>query len=195
MRALIEHVAATMPEFSHIDASQVLVVAGEARRASRSTVKPLAFRKGRRVDSLGRRKPTVKVFGKRMLYSITLRPLFFRKSTPRERVATLLHELFHISARFDGTLDDHRRHAKAGDGFEKRFKPLEKRYWKQCPPHILEPFTWAREVRVQQWLEKPQSWLPGERASHRTLYTERHLFDGIVRLRTRLKPGHKPLAH
>ena len=195
MRALIEHAAATVPEFAHIDASQVLVIAGEARRASRGTVKPLAFRRGRRRDSLGRRKPTVKLYGKRMLYSITLRPLFFRKSTPRDRIATVLHELFHISPRFDGTLDDRRRHAKAGDDFEKAFKPIERRFWKQCPPHILEPFAYDGEVRVLQWLEKPQSWLPGERASHRTLYTERHLFDGIVRLRTRPKPTHpKPVA-
>ncbi len=191
VRALIEHVSRTVPEFRHVDPSRVLVVAGEARRASRGTVKPLTFRGGKRRDSLGRRKPTVRLRGHRMLYSITLRPLFFRKSTPRERIATVLHELFHISKEFDGTLDHKRRHAHAGEGFERAFKPVEKRCWKECPPHVMAPFAYDGEVRILQWLEKPQSWLPGERSSHRTLYTERHLFDGIVRMRTRAK---KPKA-
>ena len=48
------------------------------------------------------------------------------------------------------------------------------------PPELVAPFAYDGEVRVQQWLEKPQSWLPGERASHRGLYDERHLFEGIV---------------
>lgn len=184
VRALIEHVAAAHPEFAHIDPARVLIVAGEARRASRGTVKPLCFAKGKRVDSLGRRKPLVTVRGQRILYVVTLRPLFFRRSTPRQRVATVLHELFHISRRFDGTLDHQRRHEAAGEGFEAAFAPLERRCWKALPPELVAPFAHDGEVRVLQWLEKPQSWLPGERASHRARYDERHLFEGIVRLKT-----------
>ena len=105
VHALMAHVASTMPEFKHIDHARVLIVAGEARRASRGTVKPLCFTAKRRTDSVGRKKPLVKLRGLQMLYSITLRPLFFRRSSARERVATVLHELFHISKEFDGTLD------------------------------------------------------------------------------------------
>lgn len=185
VRMLIAHVAATMKEFRHIDPNAILVIAGEARRASRGTVKPLCFPKGRRKDSLGRRKPLVTFHGHRVLYAITLRPLFFRKSTPRQRIGTVLHELFHIAPAFDGSLDHRRRHAQAGKGFEQAFRPLERRYWKRIPPEVLEGFTYDGEVRVLQWLEKPQSWLPSERASHRTHYDERHLFEGVVRLKTR----------
>jgi hypothetical protein len=181
---LIEHVSRTMPQFAHVVASQVLVVCGEARRASRGTVKPLAFRGGKRVDALGRRKPTVRVSGRRILYAITLRPLFFRRSTPRERVATILHELFHISPAFDGTLYKRRRHASAGSRFDRLLKPLERRYWKLCPAELKAAFAYDGEVRIKQWLEKPQSWLPGERTTHRRLYTEKHLFEGIVRMKT-----------
>ena len=53
----------------------------------------------------GRKKPLVKFNGRRILYTITLRPLFFRRSTPRQRIATVLHQLFHISRHFDGTLE------------------------------------------------------------------------------------------
>lgn len=196
VRALIDHVARALPEYAHIDSARIIIVAGEARRASRGTVKPLSFSNGRQLDSLGRRKPLVRVNGVRMLYTITLRPLFFRRSTPRQRVATVLHELFHIARAFDGTLDHGRRHAQAGDGFESQFAPLEKRAWRALPAEVLAPFAYDGEVRVTQWLEKPQSWLPGERASHRRLYTEQHLYDGVVRLRTaKRKPKGGAVVH
>lgn len=185
VRALIAHVATSHRQFAHVDGRRILVIAGEARRASRGTVKPLTFAAKKQVDALGRKKPRVKIAGLQMLYSITLRPLFFRRSTPRQRVATVLHELFHISKHFDGTLDHQRTHEEAGDGFEVEFSPLERACWKRLPPELVAPFGYDGEVRVLQWLEKPQSWLPGERASHRSLYTEKHLFEGVVRMKTK----------
>lgn len=190
VRALIAHVASEHAQFAHLDPSRILVVAGEARRASRGTVKPLTFAGKKRTDSMGRRKPRVKLHGRQMLYCITLRPLFFRQSTPRQRVATVLHELFHISKHFDGTLDHQRRHRAAGDGFEAEFAPVERRCWKRLPPELIAPFAHDGQVRVLQWLEKPQSWLPGERASQRRLYTEKHLFYGAIRMKTTAKTVH-----
>jgi hypothetical protein len=180
----IDHVSRVVPEYSHIDATQVLVIAGEARRASRGTVKPLMFAGGKRVDFLGRRKPAIELFGKRMRYIVTLRPLFFRKSTPKQRITTILHELFHISPSFDGSLDSSRRHARAGASFGSQFRPLAKRALKIIDPSQRMVFAYDGEVRMLQWLEKPQSWLPGERLSHRTKYTERHLFEGIIRIKS-----------
>src|SRR5262249_14755958 len=122
VRSLLRHVSATMPEFSHIRASRILVLSGEARRASRGTVKPLVF------SSKGRRqKSTVRIKGRRMLYCITLRPLFFRSSTPRARIETLLHELFHISPKFDGSLHPGRRHSAVGKDFARKLRPIVKR--------------------------------------------------------------------
>jgi hypothetical protein len=184
-----------MPEFSHVDPAKIVVVAGEARRASRSTVRPLAFTGGRRKDSLGRKKPLVKLHGVRVLYTITLRPLFFRRSTPRQRVATILHELFHIAPAFDGTLDVQRRHQHAGDGFEVAFRPVERRAWKGLPEELRALFAHDGEVWVKQWLERPQAWSTGEKASHRALYTERHLFDGVVRMKTALRRHPPKLVH
>lgn len=181
---LLKHVVRTVPEFAHLKPTRILVVAGEARRASRATVKPMMFTGGKRKDGMGRTKPLVKVQGRRTLYTITLRPLFFRRGTPRSRIATLLHELFHIAHNFDGTLDHRRRHAESGEAFEKGFRPIERRYWRQIPSEVLAPFAFDGEVRVLQWLERPESWLPGERASIRHVYTEKQLFEGIVRMKT-----------
>ncbi|MFT3841178.1 MAG: putative metallopeptidase [Myxococcaceae bacterium] len=184
VRNLLEHVAKAMPEFAHLQPKRVMVVAGEARRSSHATVKPLAFEGGKRTDDWGRKKPLVKLNGKRMLYCITLRPLFFRNSSPHQRVATVLHELFHISKAFDGTLDERRRHSKMGKRFKTAFEPLLKRYLKLIPDEVLAPLAYDGEVRVSYWLERPSAWLPkGKR--YRGVYTEAQLFEGIVRMRSR----------
>jgi predicted metallopeptidase len=180
VRALIRDVAAHMPEFSHIKASRILVVAGEARRASRGTVKPLMSN-----PVQARRKSTVKIKGRRMLYCITLRPLFFRSSTAQDRIGTLLHELYHISPRFDGTLDEQRRHESVGREFGAKLRPLVRRYLRQCPPELWAAFAYDGEVRVQQWLERPGASLGRGKRGARRIYTEAQLFLGPVRMITR----------
>ncbi len=179
VRSLLKHVSATMPEFSHIRPSRILVVGGEARRASRGTVKPLVYSaKGRRQKSI------VRIKGRRMLYCITLRPLFFRSSTPQARIETLLHELFHISPAFDGTLDQGRRHAAAGKRFERKLRPIVKRYLTRCPPELWALFAFNGEIRMLQWLERPGA-AGASVAQGRKVYTEEQLFYGPVRMLTR----------
>lgn len=185
VHALLVHVAQTMEEFRHVQPGRILVVAGEARRASRGTVKPLAFKGGKSADGKGRRRAVVRLRGTRMLYAITLRPLFFRDSTPETRVGTLLHELFHISPSFDGTLHPGRRHAQLGKQFPRLLNPLVRRYLRLAPPELLAPFAYDGEVHVLQWLERPgPATPPGEKPS-RSVYTEAQLFDGVVRMVTR----------
>jgi len=180
VKALIRDVAKQLPEFSQIKASRILVVAGEARRASRGTIKPLMSH-----PAAGRRKPIVKIRGRRMLYCITLRPLFFRSSTAQARIGTLLHELFHISPRFDGTLDEERRHEIVGRGFGAKLRPLIRRYLRLCPPELVAAFAHDGKVRVYQWLERPSASLGRGKPGARRLYTEAQLFLGPVRMITR----------
>lgn len=185
IRALLKDVSSSMAEFSHIKPSRIVIVAGEARRASRATVKPLTFEGGKSSDFLGRRKPIVRIKGKRMLYSITLRPLFFRSSTPQGRIGTLLHELYHISSRFDGTLDDERRHSTLGKGFDRKLRPLLRRYLKRCPPELYASFAHDGDVRMIHWLERPGAQYFTGRPKMRRVYTEEQLYWGIVRMITR----------
>lgn len=168
------------------------MVAGEARRGSRGTVKPLAA--NQRKPQAGRPKPVVKIRGRRMLYCITLRPLFFRSSTPKDRITTLLHELFHISTRFDGTLDESRRHATLGRRFGRELRPLVRRYLRQCPPELLASFAYDGEVRVQHWLERPSATY-ARNPNTRRVYTEAHLFYGPVKMITqRTRPARQAKA-
>jgi predicted metallopeptidase len=182
---LLRDVSGSLGELRHIRPSRVLVVAGEARRASRATVKPLAFAGAAARDKLGHRKPVVKIRGKRILYCITLRPLFFRASTPEGRIGTLIHELYHVSPKFDGTLDRTRRHAASGKQFGRTLRPIVRRYLRRCPPEVYAAFAHDGEVRVWQWLERPAAfYVPGQ-AKVRTRYTEDQLFLGAVMMRTR----------
>lgn len=183
--ALLEDVASRMEEFAHVRPGRVLVLAGEARRASRGTVKPLTFANGKSKDAeTGFRRPIVRLRGKKMLYTITLRPLFFRDSSAATRIGTILHELFHVSKKFDGTLSESRRHARMGRDFMKRLRPLVRRYIKDCPPELKAAFAYNGDVRIWQWLERPGLfYIPG-RDSSRRVYTEEQLFLGTVRMIT-----------
>jgi len=186
VRLLIRDIARRLPELAHVRAERVLVVAGEARRASRATIRPMRFPNGTlRSDSGKRRKPAMRFRGRNILYVITLRPLFFRSSTPEKRVETIIHELFHAAPAFDGTLDPTHRHAVlGGPAFEKALRPLVKRYLAACSPDMLASISFNAEVCVRQWLEKPPNTFAPGRAVRRS-YDESQTFLGPVRMLTR----------
>ncbi len=179
VRAVVQDAARKLPEFAHIKATRVLVVAGEARRASWASVRPLGTGK-----SSGR--PVVRVRGRQMLYLITLRPRFFRGATPEKRAETILHEMFHISGRFDGTLHTGRRHASLKGRFERRLGPLVERYLELMDPALYEALNSSGTALARQWLERPGlTTLRGKKRVGRRVYTEKHLFLGPVQMITR----------
>ncbi len=179
LRRLVRDAAAKLPEFSHVRASQILIVAGDARRASRATIRPLGGK--------GAGRPEVYFRGRRILYLVTLRPQFFRRSSPAQRVETILHELFHASARFDGTLHRGRRHAALpGPKFGRRLRPLVRRYLEAMDPEIFAALSFDGEVLVRQWLEKPPLRARGRGAARRR-YDEAQLFLGPIEMVTERK--------
>jgi predicted metallopeptidase len=183
IRALVRDAASKLEELSHIRAGRILVVSGEARRMSRATIRPLG---GKRRAAAGAR-PRIEYRGKRMLYVITLRPIFFRGSTLETRVETLLHELFHISGRFDGTLHKKRRHAMLpGKRFAAVLGPLVRRYLAAADPAVLAPFGHDGEVLMLQWLEKPPIRVSPLRKGCR-VYGDAQLFVGPVEMVTLIR--------
>ena len=172
-RRVVADMVRALPELSHIRPSRILFIAGEARRGSRATIRPLG--------GSGRARVTIK--GRRALYCVTLRPKFFRASTPEQRVATLLHEVLHIGPRFDGGLDPERRHSRLGqDRFEALLRPLLKRYLARGDPSLIGGLGLHGEVLARQWLERPTG-----RSSASQTYTEKHLFLGPLMMVTRRK--------
>jgi len=186
VKRLIRDMVARLPELSHVKPARVLVVAGEARRASRATIRPAHFGETRaRGGHGGRRKPLIRIGERKILYVITLRPLWFRASTPEQRVATVLHELWHASERFDGTLHRGRVHSRLPrPRFERRIRALRDRYLAEAPDDVLAPFTYSGIALARMWLERPAgSYRAGEYGGRRT-YTEKQLFLGLVRMKT-----------
>ena len=176
VKRLVRDAAARLPELAHVRASRVLVVAGEARRASRATIRPVA--------ASGRPAPRIRVRGRPILYVITLRPLWFLDSTPEERIDTILHELYHASLRFDGQLHRGRRHAALPRAaYNRTIRALRRRYLSQSPAELAAPFAHDGLVRARMWMERPTA-APRDGGPGRPLYTERQLFYGLVRLRT-----------
>jgi hypothetical protein len=185
VKRLIRDAARRLPELSHIRASRMLVVAGEARRNSRATIRPAHFRETRRRSGGGgREKPLVQVRGRKILYVVTLRPLWFVDSTPEERIDTILHELYHVSPRFDGTLHRSRRHSELPSApYNRRIRGLRDRYLAQAPREVVAPFAHAGVVKVRMWLERPGgSYRVGEYTGRR-VYTEKQLFHGLMPMR------------
>jgi predicted metallopeptidase len=186
VKRLVRDVAQRLPELSHVRASRVLVVAGEARRTSRATIRPAHFGTSRRraAEPGGAVKPLVRIKGRKILYVITLRPLWFVASTPEQRVATILHELYHASTRFDGTLHRGRRHGRLPLAkYNRRVQALLRKYVAVAPPEVLSPFSHQGEARVRMWLEGPGSFQDAEYAGRR-LYTEQQLFYGLAVMRS-----------
>jgi len=186
VKRLVRDVAARIPELSHVRANRILVVAGEARRASRATIRPAHFRETRaRTGAGAREKPLIRVKGRKILYVVTLRPLWFLESTGRERIGTILHELYHVSLRFDGTLHRGRRHSRLPLArYSRRVRALLDRYLAVAPEEIVAPFSTSGIVRARMWLERPATSRAGDWRGRR-VYTERQLFYGPVRMVTR----------
>jgi predicted metallopeptidase len=194
IKAVIRDAARRLPELAHIEAERILVVAGEARRASRATVLPLAFAdSGKRVSANGKlAKPIVRIRRRKIDYVITFRPRFFRGSTPEQRIETILHELWHMAPAFDGTLAAERRHDRLSPAaFGERFRPLVRRYLAECPPALLADLSQDGEVRMRMWLERPQAYFRQRRKDGssrdyrcRVVFTETQLFYGTVELVT-----------
>lgn len=176
VKRLVRDAAARLPELGHVEPARLLVVAGEARRASRATIRPLA--------PGGPGAVAVRVRGRAIRYVITLRPLWFLDSTPEARVETILHELWHASTRFDGRLHRGRRHAALpAAAFRRRVRALRDRYLALAPVEVLAPFSHHGLARARMWLERPAA-SRRDGGPERRLYTERQLFYGLVRMRT-----------
>ena len=179
VKRLVRDAASTLPELAHVKPSRVLVVAGEARRASRATIRPFAG-----AGAGAGRGPRIEVRGREVRYVITLRPLWFLDSTPVERIETILHELYHASHRFDGTLHGARRHDRlAPAAYRRRIHALRRRYLAEAPPELVAPFAHQGLARARMWLERPAAPRRGG-GPERRVYTERQLYYGLVRMRT-----------
>jgi hypothetical protein len=125
-----------------------------------------------------------------MLYVITLRPLWFVRSTPRERIHTIVHELYHASARFDGTLHRGRLHSRLPlAAYDRTIRAIVDRYLAVAPAEVVAPFAATGLVRARMWLERPAASYRAGDYRGRRVYTEAQLFVGVVEMGSRKARG------
>ena len=76
--------------------------------------------------------------------------------------------------------------------FSRVFRPLVRRYLRQCPPEVLAAFAHHGPVRVLAWLERPPA--THARGRSRRVYTEEQLYTATVLMMTRRKHRAPPPA-
>jgi hypothetical protein len=116
MRHLAEDFVARLPELAHIDLSRVLLCFCQARNGEPygmfASLTPLRFAGGSPIRTRRGQVQTIESVrdsaGREMLYILSFYLPRFQNLPLREKLITVLHELWHISPSFNG---DIRRHA------------------------------------------------------------------------------------
>jgi predicted metallopeptidase len=114
LERLIADIAANVEEFRHIDPRRLLVCVNSSRDTRHGTfakIHPLRFHGGEvtRVVTRGRSRiacfmPEINHNGVEMLYIIYFTLPRFMDRSLKEKLVTIVHELYHISPSFDGDI-------------------------------------------------------------------------------------------
>ena len=149
--ALCEDITTRHEAFMHIDMTEVAVSFAQARsrvlHGLQAKLTPLRFQNGDLTSHLRGRNWTVQrlFVGKReMKYILTFYLPRFLDQTFQEKFVTILHELYHISPKFDG---DIRRfagrchvHSQRQDDYDGQMEVFAKEYLSMNPPPDLHAF-------------------------------------------------------
>lgn len=151
-----------LPELQHIRMTQVAVTFCQTRKrvmhGLQAKLTPLRFQDGRLVENRGGRQWTVqRLFdpaGVEMLYILSFYLPRFMDQTPKEKLTTIFHELWHISPRFDGDL---RRfpgrcyaHSARQRDFDALASDMAQKWLDKSPPEALFRFLWLSFQQLQQ---------------------------------------------
>lgn len=164
LAALCRNLTQALPELTHIDPDRVLFAVArsraEGRRGLLARIAPLRFAGG--VRELTRRRgpwretyrmPTLSHGGREIHYLITVFVPRFLRLSFAEKLATVIHELYHISEACDG---DIRRfpgrnfaHGSSRSGFDRIVGHLVANYLDSAPPTDLLAFLHLEETAWQ----------------------------------------------
>ena len=154
MRHLCEDIAGRLPEFEHVRMDQVAVTFAQARsRVSyglQAKLTPLRFEGGQLYTRRQGRTWTIQRWysgNVEILYILTFYLPRFLEQTFREKLITVVHELYHISPRFDGDIrrlpGHYHVHSSSQKEYDREMDVLVGRYLKSNPPEELFQFLKA----------------------------------------------------
>jgi predicted metallopeptidase len=159
MRQLCEDITQRVDDFQHVRMEQVAVTFAQARRrvsyGLQAKLTPLRFEGGELVTRRRGRTWTIQRWyaGElEMLYILTFYLPRFLEQSFREKLVTVMHELYHISPAFDGDIrrlpGHYHVHSKSQKEYDRQMDDLVDRYLKSNPPEALYRFlrTGFREL-------------------------------------------------
>jgi predicted metallopeptidase len=152
MRTLCDDVIRRLPQLAHVDMSRVAVSFSQVRKTVDhglyASLTPLRFADGSRQTFRHGRRWTVQrlvdASGRDMLYLLSFYLPRFLEQGFRYKLDTVLHELWHISPRFDGDLRRFGGRCYAHSGSQKRYdamvEQLAERWLALDPPAAVYDF-------------------------------------------------------
>jgi predicted metallopeptidase len=152
IRGVCADMVARLPDLAHIDLERVAFSFSQARRPGpyglHASLTPMRFAGGARVERRGgryyRSQSLLDERGRERLYILTFCLPRFMNLDFREKLVTILHELWHISPLFDGDLRRHEgrcyAHSASREGYDARMRALADRWLALAPPPPLYEF-------------------------------------------------------
>lgn len=151
-RRVCADMVSRLPELSHIDLSRVAFCFRQTRKSVphgiQATLTPLRFAGGNRTMTRRGRKWTIERLvdaeGREMLYVLSLYLPRFMNHPLREKLVTLVHEMWHISPDFNGDLRRHPgrcyAHSHSQKEYDAAMEVLVDRYLASEPDERLYGF-------------------------------------------------------
>lgn len=164
MEPVVDDIVRTLPELEHVDTTRVLLSVSQARQRSKHGVYascvPLRFEGGSPECTVGKRTyrmPLLLHEGREILYILYfMLPRFHDEQDYREKLATIIHELYHISPHFNG---DIRRfpgknwaHGTSRERYHEAMRVLADRYLRASPRAEEHDFL---KVSFRELLARP----------------------------------------
>jgi len=152
IRRVCDDMVARLGQLAHIDMSRVAVCFCQARKpvshGMYASLTPLRFAGGASTMMRQGRPHTVQVVcdatGQEMLYILSFYLPRFQNLDFREKLITVLHELWHISPRFDGDIRRHagryHAHSHSQAEYDEQMGCLADRWLAERPPEALWSF-------------------------------------------------------
>ena len=152
MRSLCDEIVTRLPEFSHVDMRRVAIRYCQTRhsqpRGVQASLTPLRFENGASVAVRRGRRYTIDrlrdASGREMLYLLSFYLPRFYNWPLRDKLATVVHELWHIGPRFDGDLRRHAgrcyAHSRSRKEFDAKIEQLTDQWLASVPPVSIYDF-------------------------------------------------------
>jgi predicted metallopeptidase len=161
MRRLCVDLAQRLPELNHVDVERLAIRFCQARKPVRhgvqATLTPLRFERGELMSRRRGRMWTVERLydstGRELLYLLSFYLPRFLERSFEEKLATVVHELWHISPRFDGDLRRHPgrcyAHSHSQKHYDEAMHQLARKWLSLDPPEAAYGFLRSNFAQLE----------------------------------------------